>query len=89
MAPSRHQRIKRDFGKRLATARLAAGYETAAALSQLLGMEDATYRRYERGEVEPNFELLLRICAVLKVTPNDLIMPFRPAAPTPDDETSD
>ena len=84
MAPSRHQRIKRDFGKRLATARLAAGYETAAALSQLLGMEDA-----ERGEVEPNFELLLRICAVLKVTPNDLIMPFRPAAPTPDDETSD
>lgn len=49
------------FGKRLTAARIAAGYETAEQFSKLLGVKPHTYRKYERGETSPSYELLLEL----------------------------
>lgn len=71
--PARHDRIRKEFASRLARARVAAGYDSAQRFAGTLGLEPHTYRRYERGEAEPNFDVLLRICELLNTTPNDLI----------------
>jgi len=60
------------FGERLRRAR-EAKYESAEQFSHLLSMEPHTYRKYERGDSEPNFETLTRICGLLGITPNDLL----------------
>lgn len=57
----------RTFARRLKKARLAAGYKSAQKLAGALGLEPHTYRKYERGQTEPNFETLLRICKTLDV----------------------
>ena len=69
---SRHKRIMKTFGNRLREARERAGYVSAASLAAMLGLEPHTYRKYERGQSEPNFETLDRIYRLLKVTPNYL-----------------
>lgn len=61
------------FGRTLKRARLGAGYSSAQSFAHLLGLEPPTYRKYERGTSEPNFETLTRICALLKITPNELL----------------
>ena len=61
------------FGKRLQAARLAAGFATVRSFAERLGVDEIRYWRYERGETEPHFELLVKLCAVLKVTPNELL----------------
>ncbi len=48
----------RDFGRRLRAARIAAGYEDAADLARDLGIEEATYRKYERGGALPRVDVL-------------------------------
>lgn len=63
----------RTFSKRLRKARKERGYKSAQQFSSLLGLEPHTYRKYERGQSEPNFEVLVRICEVLQVEPSDLI----------------
>jgi len=63
----------KTFGDRLKQAREAAGYESAQRFSGVLGLEPHTYRKYERGQSEPNYETLTRICELLSVTPNDLL----------------
>jgi len=63
----------RAFGKRLKSAREAAGYVSAQGFAAVLGQEPHTYRHWERGEAEPDFENLTRICELLRVTPNDLL----------------
>jgi len=65
----------RTFAKRLKAAREGAGYSSAERFAHVLGLEPPAYRKYERGDVEPNFETLVRICDLLDITPNDL-MPF-------------
>jgi transcriptional regulator with XRE-family HTH domain len=42
-------------------------------LAQALGIDENRYTRYERAEVEPDLALLVRICTVLGLTPNDLL----------------
>lgn len=54
-------RITREFGKRLRACRVAAGFEDAEAFAETLGIESPRYRRYERGEAEPSYELLIDI----------------------------
>lgn len=73
MPVTRHQAILRTFGKRLKSAREKAGYESAQRFAHMLGLEPPTYRKYERGEAEPNFETLTRMCELLKITPNQLL----------------
>jgi transcriptional regulator with XRE-family HTH domain len=69
---SRYRAIMKTFAERLRKAREAAGYKSAAALAGVLGIEEATYRKYERGNSEPTFDTLVRVCEVLDITPNHL-----------------
>ena len=62
------------FSVRLKTIRVARDYKDATDFATSLGIEPATYRTYERGEAEPNFSTLLRICHLLDVSPNDLLL---------------
>ena len=73
MPATRHEAILRTFGKRLKAAREKAGYDSAQRFAHMLGLEPPTYRKYERGEAEPNFETLTRMCELLKITPNHLL----------------
>lgn len=75
MATRRYDKIISMFGKRLRLARERAGYTSAQRFAEVLGLEPHTYRHYERGESEPNFETFTRMCELLDVTPNDLL-PF-------------
>ena len=73
MTKSRYDQIMRVFGKRLRKAREQAGYSSAQKFSATLGIEPHTYRKYERGQSEPNFEVLVRICELLAVDTNYLL----------------
>jgi transcriptional regulator with XRE-family HTH domain len=44
-----------------------------AEVARRAGLAERRYGHYVRGTREPDFETLLRICAVLDVTPNDLL----------------
>ena len=71
------------FGKVLRKARTLK-YRSAEQFAHKLGVEPHTYRKWERGETEPNLETLTRICEDLDITPNDLLpaaaeRPFRRA----------
>lgn len=68
MTTSRHDRIMKTFGNRLKKARIAAGFASAQLFAGVIGVEPHSYRKYERGESEPNFETLVRICEHLKVS---------------------
>jgi len=70
---SRYRTIMKTFAQRLRKARLAAGYKSAAKMAGVLGLEEATYRKYERGDSEPSYDTLVRVCEVLKITPNYLL----------------
>lgn len=63
----------KQFGARLRTARERAGYRSAQQFAGVLGSEPHAYRKYERGQAEPNFDTLTRICELLQITPNDLL----------------
>lgn len=63
----------KTFGKRLRDARKRAGYDSAQQFAGVLGKEPHTYRHWERGEAEPDFEMLTRICELLTISPNDLL----------------
>lgn len=63
----------KTFGTRLRKAREAAGYDSAQKFAGILGKEPHTYRHYERGEAEPDYDTLTTICQLLKVTPGYLL----------------
>ena len=73
MAKGRYKTIMRTFGQRLREAREHAGYKSAQQFAGVLDLEPHTYRKYERGQAEPNFDTLTRICELLGVTPNHLL----------------
>lgn len=73
MNTSRYDQIMKTFGKRLRKARVEHGFKSAQKFSALIGLEPHTYRKYERGQSEPNFEILVRICEQLEVEPSELI----------------
>jgi len=72
MAYTRHQQIMSKFAKQLRAAR-ARKYKSAQAFANKMGLDPHAYRKYERGETEPNFETLVRLCEDLSITPNDLL----------------
>lgn len=63
----------KTFGKRLRKARKARGFNSAQKFSATIGVEPHTYRKYERGQSEPNFEILVRICEALEVPASELL----------------
>lgn len=73
---SRHNRIMKIFGTRLKQARIAAGYESAAQAAAQLGIEAPTYRAYERGQREANYETLLRMCELYRISV-DYVLPVQ------------
>jgi len=77
----------RTFAKRLRRAREQAGYASAQRLASTLGLEPHAYRKYERGEAEPNFETLVRICETLKIETNYLL-PVHNSAAAPSKEAA-
>jgi transcriptional regulator with XRE-family HTH domain len=84
---SRYMKIKKTFGRRVKRARIAAEYPSAEQAAHDLGLEPPTYRTYERGSSLPNIEVLLRICDLFKVTPNDLLIDEATRQPRPDKTT--
>ncbi|MEM6495712.1 MAG: helix-turn-helix transcriptional regulator [Pseudomonadota bacterium] len=61
------------LSKRLKTLRQARGFKTARSFASQLDIHENRYTRYERAEVEPDLELLVKFCSVLRITPNDLL----------------
>jgi transcriptional regulator with XRE-family HTH domain len=45
-----------------------------AEVARRAGLAERRYGHYVRGAREPDFETLLRICTVLDVTPNELLL---------------
>ena len=73
MTTSRYDKIMKTFGKRLRSAREQAGYRSAESFAHALHIEPHTYRKYERGAAEPNFETLVRIKELLNISADYLL----------------
>lgn len=72
--PSPHIPLARAvFARRLRELRVPRGFRTARSLARALGIDENRYTRYERAEVEPDLSLLVRICEVLGIAPNDML----------------
>ncbi len=67
------KRIRLDFARRLKAARITAGYRSMKAFAEALGVEDETYRRWERGETEPGLARLRRISKLTSISLDILI----------------
>jgi transcriptional regulator with XRE-family HTH domain len=74
--------IRQLFAKRLKALRIPRGYTTARSFAQALEIDENRYTRYERAEVEPDLSLLVKICALLGISPNELLSD-RHAHPSP------
>lgn len=57
----RRAKSMKDISVRIKSARVTAGYSTADEFAQEIDENPATYRRYERGEVEPPVKVWLGI----------------------------
>lgn len=73
-APSTREGVRAAFGKRLAAARVTAGYPDRVSIARAMGIEPSTYGRWERGETEPAYADLLRLCGLLNTDPNFLLI---------------
>lgn len=62
----------RAIGSRLLTVRKRAGL-TQAEAAEAAGLSDRTYADIERGTVNMRLETLLRICAALHITPDQVL----------------
>jgi transcriptional regulator with XRE-family HTH domain len=54
---------------------------TDAEVARRAGLSERRYGHYVRGARQPDFQTLVRICAALDTTPNDLLLKIsRPAS---------
>lgn len=72
-SPENSPSERQAFAHRLRELRVTRGYRTARSLAMDLGIDENRYTRYERAEVEPDIDLLTRICRTLNLTPNTLL----------------
>lgn len=63
--------MKMLFANRLKMLR-SAKFSAARHFAEALDIPENRYTRYERGAVEPDIDLIYKICKVLAVTPNEL-----------------
>lgn len=65
-------RPREKFPQNLRLLRISRGFVRARHFAEAIGIGENRYTRYERGEAEPNIDLIYKICDVLKAAPNDL-----------------
>ena len=65
--------IQIEFAQRLKIVR-RKHYEYAAGGARALGIEDETYRRWERAETEPSIENIQKICAEFQCGADFLVL---------------
>jgi transcriptional regulator with XRE-family HTH domain len=73
------------FADRLKQLRLRAGFATAREFARTLDVPENRYTRWERGQAEPSLEMFVKICRLLKSSPNALLSfdpPPRPLIPS-------
>lgn len=63
----------KQFGERLAQARIRAGYASQPALARVLGMNNNTICRHEGGRVLPLPKVIKRYCEVLDMEESELM----------------
>ncbi len=71
----------RTIGNKLLDVRKKNGL-TQVEVAELAGLSDRTYADIERGTVNMRIETILRVCAALHITPDDILtddMPYEPA----------
>lgn len=61
-----------DFGNRLKTLRTQRKYKTFE-VSEKINVSDSTYRRYERNEIAPDLNMLLKISKIYELSIEDLL----------------
>ena len=61
------------IGNRLLTVRKRLGF-TQAEIAEAAGLSDRTYADIERGTVNMRLETFLRICLVMHVSPNEILI---------------
>lgn len=66
--------MMKDFGKRLAASRIAAGYAKGTHFAKDLGVAVERYRTYERGRSMPPPDILEMICDLTNKTTDFLIL---------------
>ena len=64
-------RIAEVVGNNLKQARKDKGF-TQKQVAQKFGMTQQQYSRFENGVFELNYTLILELCALYDITPNDL-----------------
>lgn len=78
MAKPGHRKIgktaRENFATRLIFAREQAGYETQIDFAEAIGVESATYSRWERAETEPDIAAIGRIVKTLNVSADYLLV---------------
>lgn len=75
-----------SIGERARAARVRLGLNQSE-VAERVGISNEVYGRFERGSVTPRLKTLLKVCDVLRVTPNDLLLGAEPsptlAGPSP------
>ena len=86
--PTKSSHFRSPFAQRLETVRSRTGLDQEEFAARL-GLKAERYRRYERGETEPNIEILTKIRQLTKINLNhlvagepDLIIEAAPSRPT-------
>lgn len=64
-----------SFGRTLAEARAAAGFENQAALAKALGCSQQSVSRWEAGQSRPRQAQLAKLATVLRLDPAELVPP--------------
>lgn len=65
--------MKKEFGRRLKAARIAAGYDLQRIIADELGIERTRYLKYEHGDCFPPLDVLALICNTLNVSADYLL----------------
>lgn len=61
-----------SFAENLKKYRVAGGY-IQQDLADYLSLDRSSIAHYEQGNVEPSLGVLIKLCELFKVTPNDLL----------------
>jgi transcriptional regulator with XRE-family HTH domain len=70
---ARDKQVMNLFARRLRRARTDAGFRSAQAFANHVGMDPHTYRKYERGECEASYATIILICDNLGLLTSELL----------------